>query len=334
MITEDRRQVQTRLDVNMVVEAGAGTGKTTLLIDRLCLAVLARNIQVEKLVALTFTEKAAAEIKTRFMDKLQGLIRAVKENLEDRTLTLLREDFAVPDTDLVSRAEHALARLDRASIGTIHGFCADILKAFPLEAGLAPNAQIDAGQRAARIFDARWNTFLDQELGVHSPRAEQWKKVLVSISLPDLKNFARELCRGKIESYDYYAHKDKLAAVCLKRAHRAEEIAAAFTRPGKKLRNAEAAVAAAAVSLKSTAAFLQGNPVPQPSQEPAPSFPAVAYKDWDEAVFEEARSLVSFALKITPQQQTLFLDALHLVQQIAAEVRAELVCAAAFERKI
>ena len=323
MITEDRRQVQTRLDVNMVVEAGAGTGKTTLLIDRLCLAVLARNIQVEKLVALTFTEKAAAEIKTRFMDKLQGLIRAVKENLEDRTLTLLREDFAVPDTDLVSRAEHAMARLDRASIGTIHGFCADILKAFPLEAGLAPNAQIDAGQRAARIFDARWNTFLDQELGVHSPRAEQWKKVLVSISLPDLKNFARELCRGKIESYDYYAHKDKLAAVCLERARRAEEIAAAFTRPGKKLRNAEAAVAAAAVSLKSTAAFLQGNSVPQPPQEPAPSFPAVAYKDWDEAVFEEARSLVSFALKITPQQQTLFLDALHLVQQIAAEVRAE-----------
>ena len=68
---ENRLEVQTELNVNMVVEAGAGTGKTTLLIDRLCLAVLVRGIAVEKLVALTFTEKAAAEIKTRFIFKLQ-----------------------------------------------------------------------------------------------------------------------------------------------------------------------------------------------------------------------------------------------------------------------
>ena len=136
MITEDRSQVQTRLDVNMVVEAGAGTGKTTLLIDRLCLAVLARGIQVEKLVALTFTEKAAAEIKTRFMDKLQHLIRAVQEHEPDRTLELLQHSFSVSDADIASRAEAALSRLDRTAIGTIHGFCADILKAFPLEAGL------------------------------------------------------------------------------------------------------------------------------------------------------------------------------------------------------
>ena len=165
--TEDRLKAQTRMGVNIVVEAGAGTGKTTLLIDRLCLAVLAQNTPVEKLVALTFTEKAAAEIKTRFVAKLQNLVAAVKKEIakeqqgaeetpqktdgaqqekQDGTLVLLREYFPeVQREDLVQRAEAALSRLDRASIGTIHGFCADILKSFPLEAGLSPNAQIDSG---------------------------------------------------------------------------------------------------------------------------------------------------------------------------------------------
>ena len=47
---EDRLKVQTKLGVNMVVEAGAGTGKTTLLITRICLAVLARGTRIEKIV--------------------------------------------------------------------------------------------------------------------------------------------------------------------------------------------------------------------------------------------------------------------------------------------
>ena len=323
MMTEDRTQVQTQLGINMVVEAGAGTGKTTLLIDRLCLAVLARNIKVEKLVALTFTEKAAAEIKTRFVSKLQHLIAAVKNKTKDRTLTLLRDHFSVSDEDLLSRAEAALARLDRASIGTIHGFCADILKAFPLESGLSPRAQIDAGQRADRIFDVRWNAFLDQELGIAALRAAEWKQVLREISLPDLKDFARELCSGKIESYDYYAHSNLLASVCLERAKRADEIAAAFTRPDKKARKAELAVAAAAASLRRTLAFLEGKRVSDPPQDPAPSFPAAAYKDWDEDSFEEAKSIVSFAGKITPEKQQVFLAAFRLVKEVTDSVRAD-----------
>ena len=324
MILEDRTKVQTQLGVNMVVEAGAGTGKTTLLIDRLCLAVLAQNTPVENLVALTFTEKAAADIKTRFVEKLQHLILAVKEAKKDRTLQLLRDHFSVSDADLTSRAEAALARLDRASVGTIHGFCAEILKVFPLEAGLAPNAQIDSGQRAARLFDAHWNAFLDRELGLQAPRGETWKKVLTEISLPDLKDFARELCSGKIENYDYYAHRDLLASVCLQRAERAEAVAAALLRPGKKPRNAELAVQAAAVSLRRTAAFLKGQPVPPAPQEPAPAFPAVRYKEVDEKDFDEARSLVVFAQKTVPEQQQLFLDAFQLVKNLTDEVRAEL----------
>ena len=143
MMREDREQALTLTGVNLVVEAGAGTGKTTLLIDRLCLCVLAQNIPVEKIVALTFTEKAAAEIKTRFIFKLQQLISLIQEGKNTRvdlqtyqtsprykTLRLLREQFHVKDADITARAQKALARLDRSSIGTIHGFCAEILKMF------------------------------------------------------------------------------------------------------------------------------------------------------------------------------------------------------------
>ena len=148
MITEDRTKVQTLLGVNMVVEAGAGTGKTTLLIDRLCLALVAQHIPAQRLVALTFTEKAAAEIKTRLIFKLQRLVYCVQNAQEDRTLSLLREHFGIKDEDVLERSQQALSLLDRSAIGTIHSFCADILRAYPLEAGLSPNAQIDTGARA------------------------------------------------------------------------------------------------------------------------------------------------------------------------------------------
>lgn len=323
MILEKREELQTLLGVNIVVEAGAGTGKTTLLIERLCLAVLAQGTPVEKLVALTFTDKAAAGIKTRLVAKLQSLVRAVKEKTKDDSLKRLRETFGVKDAELISRAENALARMDRASVGTIHGFCAEILKAYPLEAGLAPNAQIDSGQRAARLFDARWSAFLDEQLGPAAPHAAAWKKVLKEISLPDLKKFAQELCSGKIESYDYYAHRDMLAGICLERAHRAEELAEPYVQPGKKLRNAEQSLQLSAASLGRTAAFLKGAPVPPAPEQEIPSFPKNCYKDWDENLFEEARSIVSFAAKTTPEKQQLFLDAYRLVKDVTDTIRAE-----------
>lgn len=316
-----REKIQTVLNVNMVVEAGAGTGKTTLLITRLCLAVLARGTSVEKLVALTFTEKAAAEIKTRLIAALHEVLSALRENKEHPVLTLLRSRFNVPDDKLVSRAENALARLDRACVGTIHGFCAEILKTFPLEAGLSPNAEIDSGRRAAQLFDARWNAFLDAELGVNAPRADEWKKVLPEISLPELKEFARELCGGKIDRYDYFAHASMLAGICLEKAVRADEWSVAFL-DGKKPRNGEKALAFAAVSLRRTAAFLRGETIPPVPEETAPAFPSAVAKGWDEQTYEEARSLVQFAAKTTPEKQQIFLTAFHLVQNLTQDIRA------------
>ena len=318
MTHEDRTPVQTRLGVNMVVEAGAGTGKTTLLIDRLCLCVLAQGTPVEKLVALTFTEKAAAEIKTRFIFKLEQLVQAVRTHTTDRTLELLRTHFSVKEEVLVERAEAALARLDRANIGTIHGFCAEILKMFPLEAGLSPNAQIDTGYKAQTLFDGMWNQFLDVQLGVSAPRPADWKEVLKEISLEELKLFAQELSAVKPVEYDYYAQRALLVSQCAQKARRLEELYQFYVPHGKKPRNLEKALSWAANSLRRTELFLQGKEIAPAADTPCPTLSLC--KDWDEADFEEARGLISFAQKVTPENQHLFLLAYDLITPLAREV--------------
>ena len=325
---EDREKVLTTLTKNLVVEAGAGTGKTTLLITRLCEAVLVQNVPVEKLVALTFTEKAAAEIKTRLILKLHEVMAWLRQldrerTAQDRLQDLLVNYFALKPADLLPRAEAALARLDRASIGTIHSFCADILKTFPLEAGLAPHAEIDSGQKAERLFEARWNDFLDKELGISALRGAQWKEVLPNLSLTDLKQFTRELCSGKISRYDYFSHDSLLAAFCEEKSQQAQAWSTAFLPAGKKPRNCEKALAWAAASLLRTAAFMRRQ-TPEPAgQEDLPAFPAKAVAGWEEDVFDEARGLVEIAQKLTPENQTLFLQALELVRPVAEQIRQD-----------
>ncbi len=320
---EDRSRVLTQLGVNMVVEAGAGTGKTTLLIDRLCLCVLVQNIPVEKLVALTFTEKAAAEIKTRFIFKLQQLLAAMSAKQDERTLTLLRTQFGMKEEDILSRAQTALARMDSAVIGTIHSFCAEILKTFPLEAGLSPSAQIDNGYKGQQLFEMHWNRFLDEQLGLYAPQAARWKQVLAAVSLEDVKNFVWELSRIKPVEYDYFSSREKLPNFLAEKVACCAQLYKTYVLPGKKPRALENALLWAEKSLHRTHTFLT-SAAPQQTQLPAcPTLPTTPYKDWNREDFDQARALVLFAQKITPEEQTTFLTAYELTAPLARQIREE-----------
>jgi len=66
-----RDRIVSDLDVTMVVEAAAGTGKTTELVRRIIAVVAAGRTTLDKTVAVTFTEKAAGEIKHRVRDQVQ-----------------------------------------------------------------------------------------------------------------------------------------------------------------------------------------------------------------------------------------------------------------------
>ncbi|HJU35959.1 MAG TPA: UvrD-helicase domain-containing protein [Gaiellaceae bacterium] len=108
------------------VSAGAGTGKTAVLVERVVRAVTERGLDVDSILVITYTRRAAGELRTR--------IRAA----------------------LAERGRHDLAReLDGAWISTIHGFCARLLKAYPLAAGLDPRfRELDEAQAAVLRSEA------------------------------------------------------------------------------------------------------------------------------------------------------------------------------------
>ena len=115
-----RDRIAAALDDNLFVQAGAGTGKTTSLIDRMVALVVDDGVTIEGIAAITFTERAAAELGDRF-----------RRALDDIT----RDDT---DPQRRSRAEAALNDVDLASLSTVHGFARRLLAENPLEAGLPP----------------------------------------------------------------------------------------------------------------------------------------------------------------------------------------------------
>ena len=136
-----RDRIRTDLATNLLVEAGAGSGKTTSLVERM-LEHVRTGTPVERLTAVTFTRKAANELRERFQLRLE---RAVREAADDETAR--------------ARCEQALRELDRAFLGTIHAFCARLLRERPLEVELDPDFQEvseEEWEQLKRSFWRRW----------------------------------------------------------------------------------------------------------------------------------------------------------------------------------
>src|SRR5450631_811603 len=138
------------LDCSWVVEASAGTGKTTALVDRI-VEVIAAGTPVETIVAVTFTHAAAGNMKLR-----------VRHELERRRAGEL-------DPDVRQRLAEAARSLDRAFIGTIHAFCAQLLRRRPVEARIDPVFQELAQPDALRVFAGVFRRWTEQRLSAPSP---------------------------------------------------------------------------------------------------------------------------------------------------------------------
>jgi ATP-dependent exoDNAse (exonuclease V) beta subunit len=138
------------LDQSWVVEASAGTGKTTELVDRVVDAI-AHGTPVETIAAVTFTHAAAGNMKLR-----------VRQKLEER-----RRDESAPE--VCARLADAARGLDRAFIGTIHAFCAQLLRRRPVEARVDPVFQELAQPDALRVFGRVFRRWMEQRLASPSP---------------------------------------------------------------------------------------------------------------------------------------------------------------------
>jgi ATP-dependent helicase/nuclease subunit A len=139
-----RARILADLDTNMLVEAGAGSGKTTSLVGRMH-ALVVRGEPVERIAAVTFTRKAAGELRERFQIRLEAGLRG-----------------ADPDSEEWRRCDRALRELDRAFLGTIHSFCARILREHPLEVALDPNFTEVSEDDWEQLIRKFWNRWLEQ----------------------------------------------------------------------------------------------------------------------------------------------------------------------------
>ena len=135
------------------VSASAGTGKTKVLTDRV-LRLLLSGTEPERILCLTFTKAAAAEMAIRLDESLGAWT-----GLSDRALAKQLSNLtgAKPDSDQLKLARQLFARvLDTPGglkVQTIHSFCQSLLGRFPLEAGLAPHFRVMDERTAAELLE-------------------------------------------------------------------------------------------------------------------------------------------------------------------------------------
>jgi ATP-dependent helicase/nuclease subunit A len=119
---QDARQaIESDLATTFLVEAAAGTGKTTSLLKRMVALLREGGARADCMATMTFTRKAAAHLRERFQLALEDAFRSETDELMQSRLAL------------------ALRHMDRCFIGTIHSFCARLLRERPLEAGVDPD---------------------------------------------------------------------------------------------------------------------------------------------------------------------------------------------------
>ena len=151
---EIRIAATTDLDACFFLEAGAGTGKTRILVDRVVEIVRRGAARIEQVVVITFTEKAAGELRARVRDTLHERFEHAQEPERVRYRAALR--------DLVS-----------AHIETIHAFASSLLREFPLEARINPGFQ-QLDEVASRVdFQEQWADWIWNIQGPHFAAVER-----------------------------------------------------------------------------------------------------------------------------------------------------------------
>ena len=129
------------LGTTFLVEAGAGSGKTKSLVDRMVALLATGRTSIETLAAVTFTRKAAAELRGRFQVALE------------------RARLTEKDPRVRERLDAALTGLERAFIGTIHSFCARLLRERPVEAGIDPEFRELEDHEDRILLERSWDEY-------------------------------------------------------------------------------------------------------------------------------------------------------------------------------
>jgi ATP-dependent helicase/nuclease subunit A len=160
----------------LLVEAAAGTGKTRLIVERIFNILRGGHATMPQIVAITFTEKAAGELKIR-----------IREWLEEKLPTL---------TDPTERNRILIAQrdLERAQVSTIHSFATWMLKQLPVEAGVDPAFAVADALKSELLRAEVWNEWFRAEASAAPPPESLHRALLHGLDLDNLHALAETLC--------------------------------------------------------------------------------------------------------------------------------------------
>ena len=119
--TREQEKAINARNANILVSAGAGSGKTSVLVERIIKKLINDHINIEDILVVTFTEAAASEMKERV---LKALYKQLDENPEDLNI------------------QRQVSNLGRSNISTIHSFCLNVIRNNFYELGISANVKI------------------------------------------------------------------------------------------------------------------------------------------------------------------------------------------------
>jgi ATP-dependent helicase/nuclease subunit A len=142
-----RDRIRNDLDTTLVVEAAAGTGKTSELVRRVISVLKSGRASLDQIVAVTFTDAAAGELKLRLRAEIERERQSPDASPEEKQFL----------TD-------ALPQLEEARIGTIHSFCGDTLRERPVEAGIDPLFEVASDETSRPLFEMAFDRWFEGQL--------------------------------------------------------------------------------------------------------------------------------------------------------------------------
>ncbi|MEZ5964451.1 MAG: UvrD-helicase domain-containing protein [Planctomycetota bacterium] len=169
-----RRAALTDFGHNLVVTAGAGTGKTSLLVGRLLAALLTQHIDPDCVLAVTFTENAAAEMRERLVRMLSAVPAFVAGESVDAADAFVLAALGI-GPEHVRRAGDVLGDVDRLVLSTFHGFCLRLLQEHAAALDLPAVVQVGSDESVRARFDRDFFEFLGPATeGEHAEALERF----------------------------------------------------------------------------------------------------------------------------------------------------------------
>jgi ATP-dependent helicase/nuclease subunit A len=331
-----REAAETTFDRNVVVVAGAGTGKTTLLVNRLVHLLLKepRPIAITQIVALTFTNKAATEMKVRLRERL-GLLanaRADTAHVQDGgavSVGDLRARYGLTRAEIAARANDGLRDMEKAQIGTLHSFAAHLLRLYPLESAVDPDFREDDGVRFEEHFTRCWDIWIDRELSRQGTHHALWRTILQKASIEQLRALTLALCSELVDlaalmTQVERSSLDSTQVQWLKEiGTRAQALLERHDRP--KRRKIEellrSTIGLTAMLADRGASALDEFPAGE-REWLEKGLDSRVPNGWDQGDYLEATLLVKAARGFLAVDQAFFIDLLRLVSPLVAEIRS------------